>query len=894
MSDPSLLKKSVVRIFPDNSPTIVGVGFRVSDNALITCAHVLNHVDERPRIYNTQISFDFPFIAPGEFHKAVLKLYKPEQDIAGLTFELPPDNQNFPLEYAELVNANVVEVQDHRMRTVGFPAGHDDGIWTEGRIIGSQIDGKWQFQDSEVTSYKVRRGFSGSAVWDDELRAITGMITAFEAEEQTKISFVIPIDFLERAWPRNISTKLLPEREYLLSNIIRPFTFAETDRSFVEPKIEVEKEKRQNTPPTSAFPEEFSRLQSEVAINSHQENIAVPSYVRLYTDKILDYLPSFILLGAPGSGKTTVLERLAVIAARRRLDDKSAPIPLYLKLSTWADQNMSGKSESIEKFIQTNFRLQLQHEKLQNLLKNGDVILFLDGLDEMGAFTSKGVNSLKIWLSKEYRPKRLVISCRKMDYGPEAELQLPKAYIQDMDWEDIERFAVALLADESSKFLDSLQKRPHLAALAKTPYFLIAMIYIVWQGDNIPENQYELIGNLCKIAWERELAPVKHKGKLWDIKEMEQTFSYLAYSMFLQNKAKTVYDEWVVKLIIKNPFAYVVGDKRKKANNSLRAAETAHIITRELDKVRFFHGIIQEYLAALYIKENPIKGLPAPSFDKAGKLSLHHWKPVLFLLMDTLPYPEITNAFLKKNPYLFLLLENSPQAFLITEYKKKILRSMLAELSQFLSPGATAVTNRMKLITQLIKSTKYNDAENDLLKIASDPKISIRAASICVLGEIGGDKTLVTLKEISESYIEQIEESKNRISELKKELLPSRIKKVAAGVGIAVLVVGVAIISSEGSSSSSGSSKNDGGSSYSSYDSGRYSRRNSYDGTSNSSTNYSESDSEKPLSQTEILEKELKEVKDKKRNLDNEYSKISTYIEATTKKIENHLSNPEF
>ena len=88
------LKSALIRIW-NNRNQIVGVGFLVTENHLLTCAHVVSAALNRPcqEIPAEPVQLDFPFITPGVKLKAIVALWQPERrdgtgDIAGLELQI--------------------------------------------------------------------------------------------------------------------------------------------------------------------------------------------------------------------------------------------------------------------------------------------------------------------------------------------------------------------------------------------------------------------------------------------------------------------------------------------------------------------------------------------------------------------------------------------------------------------------------------------------------------------------------------------------------------------------------------------------------------------------------------------------------------------------------------
>lgn len=117
-----------------------------------------------------------------------------------------------------------------------------------------------------------------------------------------------------------------------------------------------------------------------------------------------------ILLGEPGSGKTTTLQQLAIDLARVAHSDSIAPMPVFVPLRSY-----SGEMPFSE-FVQLQLGpLQSQYERL---LTDGRLVLLCDALNEM----QRRVNGRNVMDDvRDYlrEHKLWIVSCRVRDYQEE-------------------------------------------------------------------------------------------------------------------------------------------------------------------------------------------------------------------------------------------------------------------------------------------------------------------------------------------------------------------------------------------------------------------------------------------------------------------------------------------
>jgi DNA polymerase III delta prime subunit len=91
------------------------------------------------------------------------------------------------------------------------------------------------------------------------------------------------------------------------------------------------------------------------------------------------YERRLLLLGAPGSGKTTAAMAFARDAVARRLHDPSSPLPIVLPIAAWDAER---RRPEIKAWIAEV--VPLLADRVSDVLSHREALLVLDGLDELG------------------------------------------------------------------------------------------------------------------------------------------------------------------------------------------------------------------------------------------------------------------------------------------------------------------------------------------------------------------------------------------------------------------------------------------------------------------------------------------------------------------------------
>jgi hypothetical protein len=181
-----------------------------------------------------------------------------------------------------------------------------------------------------------------------------------------------------------------------------------------------------------------------------------------------------LILGSPGSGKTTtMLELLRQLLEKARLDEKT-PIPVFLLLASW-----SRRRPPLEQWVlqEVSERYDVQPGHVRAWLDSSQLLLLLDGLDEVeGQYQQECVQAINKF-RHEHGTTPIVVCCRTLDYQ---RLQDALSVYGTLTVETLRRDQVERLLDRADGLFanvqDALARQPWLWELADRPLYLSFMM----------------------------------------------------------------------------------------------------------------------------------------------------------------------------------------------------------------------------------------------------------------------------------------------------------------------------------------------------------------------------------------------------------------------------------
>ncbi|MDY7015520.1 MAG: NACHT domain-containing protein, partial [Cyanobacteriota bacterium] len=200
-----------------------------------------------------------------------------------------------------------------------------------------------------------------------------------------------------------------------------------------------------------------------------------------------------LLVGRPGSGKSTALARLLLEESRQ----PSGTIPVLVELRYW--------QTSIEALMLDFFRrheLNLSNAELESLLSANQLLVLMDGTNEL---PSEEARSQLAAFRRQYPRVPAIFTTRDLNLGGDFGIE-KKLEMQPLTETQMQAFVRAYLPERGEALLQQLQGR--LREFGKTPLLLWMLCEVVCQSPDarLPSN----LGGIFQVfARSYELSSVR-------------------------------------------------------------------------------------------------------------------------------------------------------------------------------------------------------------------------------------------------------------------------------------------------------------------------------------------------------------------------------------------------
>jgi hypothetical protein len=373
--------------------------------------------------------------------------------------------------------------------------------------------------------------------------------------------------------------------------------------------------------------------------------------------------PRVVLLGDPGSGKSTVSKFVAFSVATKRkwlpraLADS---VPILFRATEFADALAGAPALSGYEFI-TRHASDRYGAVFAWALAHGRALVVVDGLDEIADPRLRTVLRHRIdRFAGEFPKTRLLVTSRIVGYrsarlgagfrhftiGPFKAQQIQE-FLQRWHAAIADESGAAVSGERAERLWLAVRASPGVRKLASNPLLLTIIALANWRGTRLPTRRVELYQIACETLLENW--PLEHRGLRLDTRELERILEPVAFHL-LATRPDNLLPERELAPIFEAQVREVRGSSGGEAHTAsrelLRTIEehTGFFVERGYSNGEpvygFMHLTFAEYLAARHLAERWSR-----NEMKLGEfMHQSRWHEVLLLMAGHIAGWSVANA----------------------------------------------------------------------------------------------------------------------------------------------------------------------------------------------------------------------------------------------------------
>ncbi len=366
----------------------------------------------------------------------------------------------------------------------------------------------------------------------------------------------------------------------------------------------------------------------EAAIHAVERGLKTSAPVQV--EEALREKTHVVVLGDPGSGKSTMLKYLALRLAK----DEAAPLPILLPLNAYA-RALHQKEINLQAYLHEYFAARAEGVASLALLfreaiETGKTVILLDGLDEVQENRAALVQKVEAFAHDAVmRGNRVLVTSRivgyrdaslsvkdwslytLLDFTPEAIESFAQKWCLAFEKSTVGDTPEAVKAAESERIglLAALEANPGVERLASNPLLLTILALIKRQGVELPRSRIKLYDRYLETlieAWNRASALDKSAGRLsMDYEATLEVLGPLALRVREENPIAGLVSarqlqSWLAEYYMSEQWGLKQGPARDKAREFLESVHQYSnlLVERGEGQYGFIHLTFEEALAA--------------------------------------------------------------------------------------------------------------------------------------------------------------------------------------------------------------------------------------------------------------------------------------------------------
>jgi HEAT repeat protein len=440
-----------------------------------------------------------------------------------------------------------------------------------------------------------------------------------------------------------------------------------------------------------------------------------------------------LLVGRPGSGKSTALARLLLQEAENALSDRNAKIPVLVELRYLpSEANASSVCDRILAFMHKHDpALDIDEAGIKQLLRQGRLLLLVDGVNELPSDRGRVMVNQFRELYQKTCP--MIFTTRELSAG--GDLGIAKRLeMQPLTEPQMQQFVMAYLPTQGERLLRQLSGR--LREFGQTPLLLWMLCSLFQQSEQIPPN-LGMVFRAFTVGYGDRIkqdVTLSRDSRAW----WGRLLQYLAFKMTCGESLT----ELQVAISRREAEQFLVEFLRGKVefadDLAVRWLEDLlkhHLIQISNDRIEFRHQLIQEYYAAEWLL-----GL-LPSLSDArlrqGYLNYLKWTEPLALMLELVDGEEQAVRVVRLALEVDLRLGARLAGAVKYGFQEKTVGLLIRGIEERKVAGVSAI--------YLLEETRSDRAVEPLILALKDSDEQVRRDATETLGNIVSDRAVELL-----------------------------------------------------------------------------------------------------------------------------------------------------